>query len=75
MSDLYRITDIPDDPGVIKLWYAGGGQPVSVVPVEPCEHGNYARHIIEGTVYPCDVGDDQIEAVYEWCDGQPKEGE
>ena len=37
--------------------------------VEPCEHGNTGRHIIEDTIKVYSRGPD-----WEWCDGKP-EGE
>ena len=37
--------------------------------VEPCEHGNTGRHIIEDTIKVYSRGPD-----WEWCDGKPKEG-
>ena len=37
------------------------------VPVEPCSHGNYARHIDPDYDYYEKHLDD-----YEWCDGKPE---
>lgn len=39
-----------------------------LIPVEPCEHGNYARH-------PYHHRSKWGTESYEWCDGQPKEDE
>ena len=53
VSDVYRIVVIApnDDIGLPRL---------ELVPVEPCEHGNYDRHISKpgGGLYPA-----------EWCPG------
>ena len=57
---LYRkakmfVDEILDDDAVL-MW---------VVPVEPCVHGNYARHIIDN--------DECIyDRAHEWCDGKPE---
>lgn len=38
-----------------------------LVPVEPCEHGNYDRHIIEDTLRD-GCGFRGSTPLYEWCD-------
>ena len=39
-----------------------------VVPVERCEHGNYARHIVITSVRILDG-----KSLWKWCDGQAKQ--
>jgi hypothetical protein len=41
---------------------------VHMVPVEPCVHGNYARHIDPKFPYKGGMASDAA-----WCDGQPKD--
>ena len=59
MSDLYRKSEEK------HFHYVGGsvmGVPCKrcgatlmwAVPVEPCEHGNYARHVVAGGIVPGD---------------------
>jgi hypothetical protein len=52
---LYREAQAGDDYGNPQL-----EQGMDVVPVEPCVHGNYARHI-----------DPESLTVFKWCDGNP----
>ena len=38
-----------------------------LVPVEPCEHGNYARHINEDE----EISEGGSQVYFEYCDGKP----
>ena len=67
MSDrLWRINPKADDRDVFNAVSLDPGEEPPLLPAEPCKHGNYARHIIDGD-----------ECVYDrahvWCDGKPKE--
>lgn len=46
-------------------------QVAAVIPVDPCVHKNYARHIREATIV---FGKANGRPNLEWCDGKPKEG-
>lgn len=59
MSDLYRAVS---DAEV-------GTEVLRVKPVEPCEHGNYAKHVIEDSLEIWAGGD---HAAWDECDGKPK---
>ena len=77
MSDLYR--DAPDCPKTYDgnhVWTFDsdclecGAETRPVVEIEPCEHGNYAKHVIEDSLEIWAGGD---HAAWDECGGKPKE--
>ena len=51
----------------ITVFDEGGSILGAMSEIQPCEHGNYAQHIVQGAAIPGDLESD-------WCDGKP-EGE
>ena len=78
MSDqptLYRIVEDLPDPEALIVIDLGENVMGVLVPVEPCEHGNYAPHPVEATVkvISTTIDDLTIKSVmtYVLCDGTP----
>ncbi len=69
MSDLYRITDRCDTPNCTKPHvHDRNGYRRHWEKVEPCEHGNFVRHIIEDSVRAAELVNNPFDAIA-WCDG------
>ena len=47
---------------------------IRLVPIEPCKHGNYAKHIINGTATLNQRFGEWFVAAESWCDGKSEAG-